>query len=227
MALKKKIEKLEDVAETVRGEYKPVDAADPSKGFVLDLEGDESHGGEDVGALKRALDHVRNEAKAAKDALTAKGQETSQLEASYKAKIDALEASLKETTEKQIKAQRQEAKASAATELAAKLSPSGAKVLLPHIEKRLKVEIDADGKTLVRVLDADGKMTASSVADLEAEFRANKDFAPVIVGSRASGSGARQENQLPGGASGSDDPPPSDPAARAAWSKRRAAARGR
>lgn len=225
MALKKKIEKLEDVAEAVRGEYKPVDPSDTSKGFVLDLEGDDK---EDTGALKRALEREREERRVAVEALRAKGQETSQLEASYKARIDAMEATLKETTEKQAKAQRQEAKQKAASELAAKLSPTGAKVLLPHIEKRLKPEIDAEGKTLVRVLDAEGKMTALSVADLEAEFRANEDFAPVILGSRASGSGARQENQLPGGAGGSGkNPPPENPAELKVWVKEQAARNGR
>lgn len=222
MALKKQIANLEDVAEAVRGEYKPLDAADPTKGFVLDLEGEE-----DTGALKRALDRVRNEKDEAVRALQAKGQETSQIEASYKATIDNLQNELKATTEKQAKAQRQEAKQKAAVELAEKLSPTGAKVLLPHLEKRLKPEIAEDGKVIVRVLDADGKMTASSVADLEAEFRANKDFETVILGSRASGSGARRENQLPGGAGSSGDAPPKDPALRAAWSKQRAARNGR
>jgi hypothetical protein len=77
-----------------------------------------------------------------------------------------------------------------AQSLASELAVSGsAPLLLPHIARRLKVEI-VDGTPITRVLDASGKPSAASVDELKKEFIDNKAFAPVIVGSRASGGGA-------------------------------------
>lgn len=73
----------------------------------------------------------------------------------------------------------------AASELAL---PGSADVLLPHIQRRLSTEIK-DGKAVVRVLDAEGKPSAMSVADLKKEIIGNPAFAPLLVGSRASGGG--------------------------------------
>lgn len=76
-----------------------------------------------------------------------------------------------------------------AAQLAAKLAPNAVKILLPHIRARLTVDHDAD-EPVTRVLDENGKLSALTVADLEKEFRTNADFAAIIVGSNASGSGA-------------------------------------
>jgi len=77
----------------------------------------------------------------------------------------------------------------AARTMAAELSlPGSADVLLPHIERRLKVEM-TDGQPLVRVLDKSGKPSAMSIDDLKKEIAAEKSFAPLLVGSFASGSG--------------------------------------
>lgn len=79
---------------------------------------------------------------------------------------------------------------SEAQRLAADLAvPGSAEVLLPHIERRLQVEI-RDGTPSIRVLDKDGKPSASSVEDLRKELEGNASFAPLIIGSKASGSGA-------------------------------------
>lgn len=77
----------------------------------------------------------------------------------------------------------------AARTMAAELSlPGSADVLLPHIERRLKVEM-TDGAPLIRVLDKAGKPSAMSIDDLKKEISAEKSFAPLLVGSNASGSG--------------------------------------
>ena len=79
---------------------------------------------------------------------------------------------------------------STAQAMAAELAlPGSADVLLPHISKRLKVEITETGP-IVRVLDKDGKPSALSIEELKKEIVAEKAFAPLLVGSMASGSGA-------------------------------------
>lgn len=78
---------------------------------------------------------------------------------------------------------------SAARAMASELAlPGSADVLLPHIKNRLSVDMTGDSP-LVRVLDKDGKPSALSIDDLKKEIEADKSFAPLLVGSRASGSG--------------------------------------
>lgn len=78
----------------------------------------------------------------------------------------------------------------AAIKLASDLAvPGSADVLLPHIARRLAMEVQ-DGKPVVRVLDGNGKASASSLDDLAKEIRGNAAFAPLIVGSQATGGGA-------------------------------------
>lgn len=62
-------------------------------------------------------------------------------------------------------------------------------LLLPHIKARLAVE-ERDGKYVTVVKDANGQPSALSLTELKEEFQNNPAFAPVIVGSKASGSGA-------------------------------------
>ncbi|WNH03213.1 hypothetical protein [Xenorhabdus griffiniae] len=77
-----------------------------------------------------------------------------------------------------------------AQSLAAKLAGDSAALLLPHIKSRLIVE---DGKT--RVVDSEGKPSALTIDDLEKEFRSNKLFAPVVIGSKATGTGGEGQRQ--------------------------------
>jgi hypothetical protein len=79
---------------------------------------------------------------------------------------------------------------SAATSLASELAvPGSSKALLPHIERRLAMDI-RDGKPVVVVRDADGKASALTLDDLKKEIANDPAFAPLIVGSKASGGGA-------------------------------------
>jgi hypothetical protein len=74
--------------------------------------------------------------------------------------------------------------------LAAEMSiPGSADVLLPHIKNRLTTEIQ-DGKPVLRVLDLQGKLSAMSVNDLRKEIESNPAFAPLLIGSLASGGGS-------------------------------------
>jgi len=76
-----------------------------------------------------------------------------------------------------------------AQKLASELAlPGSAEALLPHIERRLSVDVK-EGHPIVRVLGSDGKPSALSLADLKTEIGENKAFAPLLIGSKASGSG--------------------------------------
>jgi hypothetical protein len=71
---------------------------------------------------------------------------------------------------------------------------------LPHIQKRLKAERNSDGKFETRVLDDNGSPSAMTVADLKKNLLANKDFAPILIGSKGSGGGANRNNGSGGAA---------------------------
>lgn len=89
-----------------------------------------------------------------------------------------------------------------------------ANVLLPHIRNRLTVEY-TDGNPTTRVLGPDGKPSAATIDELKAEFAANVAFAPIIAGSKASGSGAGGGNG--GGAAPSGNRSKMTPADKAAY----------
>ena len=79
-----------------------------------------------------------------------------------------------------------------ALELATKISKAP-KLMLPHIKARLSADLDGDDPKTV-VLDADGKPSAYTLEDLAQEFVANKDFADIVIGSKASGGNASPRN---------------------------------
>ena len=136
--------------------------------------------------------HLKNQEKAAKEAaeeVARKNGDVAALEKSWQDKLNAL------ASEKDGKLSAYESTinnmtvGATARSMAAELALQGsAEVLLPHIERRLKVEM-VDGATTIRVLDTSGKPSAMSIDELKAEILANKAFAPLLVGSKASGSG--------------------------------------
>lgn len=75
-----------------------------------------------------------------------------------------------------------------AQQMAAEISTSPT-LMAPAIKARLTVE-QVEGEYVTRVLTPDGKASATSVKELGEEFRANKEFAPIIQASKASGGGA-------------------------------------
>lgn len=68
------------------------------------------------------------------------------------------------------------------------------------IRSRLKVDTDSGGKHVTRVLDANGKPSALTLEDLKKDLLANKEFAPILKGTKANGSSA------PGAGPGSSAP---------------------
>ena len=201
MAYKAILESLDGVDEAIAGNYTEKDGK-----FYLDIEGLDEHPG--VGALKRAKNHEKELRQAAEGKLKEAEDKVTDLEGTIegirkgaipKGDVDALESSYK----KKLEDARNEGEQkltnlrnlvdkklldSEALAMATEIStvPS---LLVPHVRSRLQVE-EADGELTIRVLDVEGKPSAASLADLRKELLSNNSFAPILIGSKASGSGA-------------------------------------
>lgn len=212
MALKAVLDSLEGLAPDLAKEYKR-----GSDGrYHLDIDGIDDH--PDIGALKRAKDYEKaerqriasqlKEVQARLEALTEerdnilKGAlpkaDVEKLEDSWKQKLAKREQELTEQINNLNGHLQQILVDSVAQQVASEISKAPA-LLLPHIKQRLKVDF-VDGKPVTKVLDADGSISALSVEDLKKEMVANPIFAPVIIGSKASGGGAEggQRSGAPG-----------------------------
>lgn len=241
MALKSVIngEAFNSLPADVQKEYKK-----DGDNYVLDVDGIDDHPG--VGALRNAMTRAKEERTAAQtEARTHKqALETAQNElddmrrgAIPKADVTALEASWKTKLETAVgerdgkitkltgavdKALRQAAAQQLASDVF--LNPS---LGLPHVLPRLKVEEDDSGELVVKVLGADGKPSASTMEDFKKELLTNKDLAPILRGTRASGGGAGAGNGGGGAPSGKDfDAAAATPQALAAHLKQRKQAEG-
>ncbi len=203
MALKRKINKeaYDALPDAVKAEYKT-----EGMDFVLDVEGFEDPAPE----LRRARDREKQRAEDAEKKLAPLQAKVTELEDQLKldptkrGDIATLEASWKQKLADAEKAGTATADAlrasvtkllrdGAATALAGEIS-TAPNLLLPHLMSRLTVDFDGDEPQL-RVLGADGKISAFTVDDLKKEFVANQDFAAIIVGSKASGGGANGGKQ--------------------------------
>lgn len=81
-----------------------------------------------------------------------------------------------------------------AAALAGELAVQGSSTVLERIVRdRLSVEMTEDGPK-IRVMDASGKPSAATLADLKAELVADPALAPIIAASKASGGGAAGAN---------------------------------
>lgn len=202
MALKAILESLDGLPDAVKSEYKK---GDDGK-FHLDVEGIDDHPG--VGALKRAKDYEKSERQkvvkqlgdlqAQLDALTEerdgilKGAipkgDVEKLENSYKEKLAKREKELSDQIGALTGNLQTMLVDNVAQSMASKISKAP-ELILPHIKARLKAEFN-EGKAVTRVLDKDGNPSAFGIEDLQKEMVANPAFAPIIIGSKASGSGA-------------------------------------
>lgn len=140
-------------------------------------------------AAKKARHDAEEKAKADIEAAARKAGDVDALEKSWQDKLAKRETEL--NTEKQaLYGQLRDVTVNAtAHSIAAELAVQGsASVLLPHIERRLSLET-RDGRPVVVVLGKDGKPSASTVDELKQEIAGDAAFAPLIVGSKASGAG--------------------------------------
>jgi len=209
MALKRKINKasFDKLSDELKKEYKAGSGEDE---FILETEGDE-----DVGPLRRALERERENASTSKKRLEEVERELEELNSSdarKKGDIKTLETSWNKKLESQkAEFESKLSKANAhiqktlvdnvAAEMAGRISKAPA-LLMPHIKSRITVDFDGD-EPVTKVLDAAGKVSALTVADLEKEILGNKDFSAIIVASRASGGAG---NQQPGSKFGGGAP---------------------
>lgn len=198
MALKRSI--TQKVYDTLSDEIKALYQESKTAGtYQLDLDRDD----DDASELKRAKDRevaARKDAETRARELEAKLEELTGIDAKKRGDIETLEKSWKDKLEKVVSEKNAELERkntfikttlidSVASQLATKLCGDKATIILPHIKARLAADVDAEQPT-TKVLDAAGKISAASIADLEKEFVANKDFGAIIVASKASGSGA-------------------------------------
>jgi hypothetical protein len=158
---------------------------------------------DDDSALKRALEHEKEERKALKaerDRLVKEKEDAEHernkgkgdvdsINASWQKKYDKLQADKDAVIAARENSLRQLLVTNKAQEISAELAvyPD---LLLPWVEKRLQAEFGEDGKATTRVLDAEGKLSALSPDELKKDLLADKRFSGILKGSSASGGGA-------------------------------------
>lgn len=158
----------------------------------------------DVSGLKTKVDELLAEKKAEKkraDEAAAAAQAAAEEAARKGGDVEALENSWKEKFAKREKEWSDQLAArdssingmlidNVAVKLANEIAVQGsADLLIPHIKGRLAAE-QREGQFVTVIRDKDGKPSAASLDDLKNEFATNPAFAPVIVGSKATGGGA-------------------------------------
>ena len=215
MALKSILDNVDSLPDDVKKEYKK---GNDGK-FYLDVDGIDDH--PNVKGLKTSMENAKRERGEARDALAAVQTQLTtandQLDdmrrgAIPKADVTALENSWKTkletaTTESGAKITKltgaldKNLRQATATQLASELFVSTS-LGLPYILPRLKV-VEEGEEFVVKVLDANGQPSASTLEDLKKEMVQNKEFAPILRGTRASGGGANGGNG--GGGAPSND----------------------
>lgn len=201
--LKYSIEDTNDVDESLRDFYKPVEG---QEGFHLDIDAYTDHR---VAETNKSLEAKVNELLGEKKAEQKKRQEAEEkarIEAEEKARKDGnLEALEKSWGEKYSKlensysAQLQEKEAALksatvdrdATELAALFTSP--KVMYPHIRSRLDIEIK-DGVAKTFVLDENGQRSALTPQELAKSFMEDDAFKSLVKASDASGAGGSNDS---------------------------------
>lgn len=204
MALKVKIDKdtYDALTDELKKEYKK-----KGSDYVLDVNEDEI-----APELRRALERTKLEKDDEKKkreeleeeietlkAVPGGKKSIDQIETAHKQKIDKIT----EGFEKKVSGLQSFLKkllvSDVAKTLAAKISRKPV-VLLPHIEARLVADLEGETPTTV-ILGKDGKPNAAlKIEDLEKEFVDSEDFADIIIGSKASGSGGGGSGGSSGGA---------------------------
>lgn len=201
MALKSILDTIDGLPDDVKKEYKK-----QGDKYVLDVDGIDDH--PNVAALKNAMTRAKDERTAARTEADSYKNQLTQVQdeldnmrrgAIPKADVAALENSWKTkletaTNEANAKITRLTAavdknvRQATAQQLASDLFLNGT-VGLPHVLPRLAV-VEEGEDFVVKVLDKDGKPSASTMEDLKKELLQNKELAPILRGTRASGGGA-------------------------------------
>jgi hypothetical protein len=199
MALKFMVDSLDGMAEDIKALYEP-------KGdkFQLKVEGLPAPDNTDwetrlskLEAKNRELIDEKRKAKeeadrAARESAMKSG-DVAEIEKSWQEKYDKDIAALKEESGGKLKSFESLVNdltvGSTATSIAAEVFGEHAELMMPHITKRLGVEV-TDGQAKIRVKGLDGKPTAMTAKELAEELRNNEKMAPFVVGCKASGAGS-------------------------------------
>ncbi len=164
-------------------------AGDKDGEFILDVSGLPQ--GEDVGPIKRALDKEKATVKTLKS-------EKDALQATIDAAPDVAALEKKHATEvgKYRSFTEKTLLDGTAKDIATKISTVPA-LMAKEIKSRLEVDLSGD-EPVVKFRGADGKVDPALTAEkLQQEFVANKDYATIIIGSKASGGGAPKPTVKP------------------------------
>lgn len=198
MALQLILQTLDGLSADVAKEY--LEQEDGT--FRLDVSGLE-----DTGALRRAKEHEKNQRKVAQQKATQLESQIEDLQEQIAAlgdpsrgsadavKLQKLEKQLKDASDK-LTTREQEllgeisrlTSSAVADRLTADLTDYP-DLMRPAITARLRTVME-NGKSVVKVLDADGDEGSMTVEELKKEFENDKRFAPILRGSKGSGSGA-------------------------------------
>lgn len=190
MALKHKIteDEFKKLNEVIQEEYTKV-----GDEYILDVEGLE-----DPDRLRRAHERTKADNKRLKEDIAARDEEIATLKKNGgNADIGKLEKQWKEKHDTEVKgltdklAQKDalivgSLKTSFADTLAAKISTAPS-LMKPIILDRLTVEFDDEGKPSLTVLGNDRKSVITP-EQFEKELTKTKEYAPILLGSRATGS---------------------------------------
>lgn len=192
MKLKKTVEKLEDVAENLRGLY-----TEKNGKFVLDIDGDD-----DVDALKRKNDELISEKRAAqkaRDEATEQARIAAEEAARKSGNLAELEKSLTAKHTAELEKVRAEItkrdglilggrKDAILADLANNfISPNAAKLMMANL---VDVGYGEDGQVGVTFKGIDGKPVTTDQKEFIKHLSANNDFKSLIKGSSANGGGA-------------------------------------
>lgn len=220
MALKAMLESLDGIDESLRSHYAEQDGK-----FVLDVEPVGTVALEDVGGLKSSLGKEREDRRklerqleAFKDIDPAKAREALEKvgemadwtpEDKVREQIAAREKQLLEKHAKEIEARDSSVKhltaqiekhlVEAAATSALGKHKGNVELLLPHVKAHTRVEKDADGNFVARVVGPDGNVRVTmkqgstdpmGIDEFVGSMRENPTFAPAFEGTGQSGSGA-------------------------------------
>lgn len=225
MAIKAVLQTLDGIPDHLKAEYKPREGG---QGFVLDLEGGDDHPfvGELRRAKQREATEA-TQAKTALREITEKftalsgdheklskefderlratvgnkEEDLQRLDAKWGEKLTKKDTEYKAQISQRDNALTKVLVMDQARAIVANLSPADpayVDVILPHVVRRLAVELTGDGAN-TRVLDLDGKPSADSIAELTEHFKVDKRFAPLLTGSKATGGNANGGNAANGG----------------------------
>ena len=139
--------------------------------------------------LRTELQNIRSDAENAKAEKNRKTKDYDALEADYNRKLQEKDTGYKTQEQKYKDTIQKMLVDNKALELATEAFGENAEIMLPHIKSRLQADFDGDMPT-TRVLDKNGQPSANTLDELKKEFVDNPRFAPIVVGSRASGGNA-------------------------------------